>query len=197
MAADTADIRYVRVQNLWHLATDYFYFTGSKAGETVAQLCLNARSVAHFLTYADNEHVTEAITKAKASAGGASFVLAMFAQENEKEAFTTVLRALGNILDGEDCPYTAETSYNEATEALKAIIPADPDVAWSECSEDFYWIVNEWIDDVPILVEKKNGVWCWSLSRDRNGGAEATRDEAMRAGERALGWSVKPLKADA
>lgn len=195
--ADTTDIRYVRVQSLWHLATDYFYYTGSKAGETVAQLCLNARSVAYFLTYAENEHVSEAITKAKASAGGASFVLEKFAEENEKEALKTVLHALGNILDGEDCAYTAEKCYNEAVEALKAITPADPPVVWEATSDTFYWIVNEWIDDVPILVEQKDGLWCWSLSRDRNGGAEATRDEAMRAGERALGWSVKPLKADA
>lgn len=197
MPANTDDIRYVRVQNLWHLASDYFYFTGSTAGDAVAQLCLNARSVAHFLTYAENEHVTDAIAKAKASAGGAAFVLEKFAGEDEKEALNTVLHALGNILDGEECAYTAEKCYNEAVEALKAIIPADPDVTWAATSETFYWIVNEWIDEVPILVEKKDNVWCWSLSRDRNGGAEATRDEAMRAGERALGWTQKPIKAEA
>ena len=197
MPANTDDIRYVRVQNLWYLATDYFHFTGSKAGEAVAQLCLNARSVAHFLTYAENEHVSEAITKAKASAGGAAFVLEKFAEEIERDALKTVLHALGNILDSEDCAYTAEKCYNEATEALKAIIPADPAVVWEATSDTFYWTINEWIDEVPIIVEKKDGLWRWSVSRDRDGGAEATRDEAMRAGERALGWSAKPLKAEA
>ena len=196
MPADTTDIRYVRTENLWHLVTDYFYFTGSKAGEMVAKVCLNSRSTAHFLTYADEPDCARTVLRAQASLDGIKLGIETFVvDEAEKEALCAVLTAIADVLEGESATYESSRSYPAAIEAIQNITPKDPPVHWGASSETFFWTLNEWIDEVPIIVEQKNGRWVWSLSRDRGQGIEATRDAAMRAGEAALGWSEKPVKA--
>lgn len=193
MSADTTDIRYVRTENLWHLVTDYFYFTGSKAGEMISKVCLQGRSTAHFLTYADAPDCARAILTAKSSIDGIKLAIDTFVEdEAEKEALCAVLTAIADLLEG-DTIY-ANRSYPAAVEAIQNITPKDPPVHWEASSKTFFWAINEWIDEVPIIVEQKNDRWVWSLSRDRGQGIETTRDAAMRAGEAALGWSEKPVK---
>lgn len=186
------DIRYDRCEDLWHLMTDYYDFTGSKAGELVKKICLNSRSTAHYMTYADKDECQRTVLTAEASVSGVIMAIEMFAEDNEKEALTAVLKAVADTIEGD--AYESNRSYAIATKALAEITPKDPDVWWEECSPGTLWMFNDWIDEVPVMVKEENDKWNWSLSRDRDKGTEDTKEAAMRAGEKALGFSEKPFK---
>lgn len=198
MAIDTLDPRYVKTQDLWHLVKDYYEFTGSKAGEMVMKIALNSRSTAAFLTYGDEESCHRTVQTSQSYISGIKTGVETFvSDEDEKEALCAVLTAISDVLEGASATYESSRSYPAAIASILHVTPKDPAVWWEECSPGTLWVRNDWIDEVPIMVERqKNGSWKWSLSRDRAAGVEATKLDAMRAGEREFGWTEKPLNEE-